>query len=403
MMHFPDIEWLHLVVRWMHLIFGIAWIGSSFYFVWQDNSLEPASEDPDHALLGGQIWMVHGGGFYNVRKYKSAPQKLPDHLHWFMWEAYSTWLSGMALLALVYWVEATSYMLPQGSPLMPWQAITIAAASLGLFWIIYDRLCRSFLANKEGYLALSILLLITALSFFLSQIFTGRAMFIHVGAALATTMVANVFRVIIPNQRKVVAAMIAQDIPDPRYGLEAKLRSVHNTYLTLPVLFLMISNHYPLAFSGSYNWLKLLLICLVAAAIRRVFILRHKKDHKYWMLPILALLFILIAFWSSPHQNRKLDKIASSNENAIPMALIQTIVQLRCQPCHAEHPSMEGYDAPPQGVIFETDEQIRSHASMIEKMVVLSDAMPLGNVTHITQEERNLLGRWIEDDRHLKP
>ncbi|PKU24486.1 urate hydroxylase PuuD [Telmatospirillum siberiense] len=396
-MSLPDIEWLHLAVRWFHLIAGIAWIGSSFYFVWQDDSLTPAPDDPDAERLGGHVWMVHGGGFYHVRKYKVAPARLPDHLHWFKWEAYATWLSGTALITLVYWLGAASYLLPVGSPLAAWQGVAIGVASVVGCWIIYDLLCRSPLARHEGALAGAVLAMVTLLALGLSQIFTGRAMFIHVGAAMGTIMVANVAMVIIPNQRLMVAALLKGEAPDPIWGLRGKQRSVHNTYFTLPVLFMMISNHYPVTYSTRWNWLVLLAIGLIGAGVRRIFVLRHTGSAKAWMLPVAALAFAALAVVATPPRAPRPAEAEAGQSDfpAAPFPVVQAIITARCTACHAEHPTMPGFEEPPQGVILQTPAQIAQRAELIGKMAVTTDAMPLGNATGMTPEERIILGRWI--------
>jgi len=393
----PNIEWLHLAVRWFHLIAGIAWIGSSFYFVWQDDSLAPAPDDPDADRLGGQVWMVHGGGFYHVRKYKVAPARLPDHLHWFKWEAYATWASGTALITLVYWLGADSYLLPAGSPLASWQAVAIGIGSVVGSWIVYDLLCRSTLARREGALAGAVLSLVTALAYGLSLVFTGRAMFIHVGAAMGTIMVANVAMVIIPNQKLMVAALLKGETPNPIWGQRGKQRSVHNTYFTLPVLFMMISNHYPITYSTRWNWLLLLAIGLIGAGVRRIFVLRHSGAAKSWMLPLAGLAFAGLAFAATPSRAPHDDaaNVGQSDFPAAPFPVVQAIITARCTACHADHPSMAGFGEAPQGVLLQTPEQIAQRAEQIEKMAVSTDAMPLGNATGMTAEERIILGRWI--------
>lgn len=394
-MTLPDIAWLQLAVRWFHLVAGIAWIGSSFYFVWQDDSLEPAPDDPDAHRLAGQVWMVHGGGFYHVRKFRLAPDRLPGHLHWFKWEAYATWASGTALIALVYWLGATSYLLPAGSPLSPLQGVGAGVLSIIGSWIVYDRLCRSPLGRDDRLLALAVVGLIALLSWALSQLFTGRAMFLHVGAALATIMVANVAMVIIPNQRRMVAAMVRGETPLADWARAGKQRSVHNTYFTLPVLFAMISNHYPVTYSSHWNWLVFLGIAAVGAAVRRVFVLRHTGAHRPWMLPAAAAAFLVLAAVATPGRRPATVETAAGTDPA-PFPVVQAIVTARCVACHAARPTMPGFEEPPQGVLLETPQQIVDRATLIEKMAVSTDAMPLGNATGMTVEERTILGRWID-------
>jgi uncharacterized membrane protein len=326
-----------------------------------------------------------------------APARLPDHLHWFKWEAYATWASGIALITLVYWLGAASYLLPAGSPLASWLGVAIGIASLVGSWIVYDLLCRSALARHEGALAGAVLILVTALAYGLSLVLTGRAMFIHVGAAMGTIMVANVAMVIIPNQRRMVAALLKGEPPDPIWGQRGKQRSVHNTYFTLPVLFMMISNHYPITYSTRWNWLLLLAIGLIGAGVRRIFVLRHTGAAKAWMLPLAGIAFAGLAFAATPSRAPHDDatNAGQSDFPAAPFPVVQAIITARCIACHAEHPSMAGFNEAPQGVLLQTPEQIAQRAELIEKMAVSTDAMPLGNATGMTAEERIILGRWI--------
>lgn len=401
-MELPGLEWLNLIARWIHLIVGIAWIGSSFYFVWQDNSLLPTKDDPERKTLQGDIWMVHGGGFYHARKFKIAPPDLPSHLHWFKWEAYSTWLSGFALLVLVYYLGGATYMMPAGGDLSQGAAVAIGLGALAGSWLVYDLLCRSPLGRDDRWLAVAVVVLVAVLSYAMTHLLSGRAAFLHVGAALGTIMVANVFFVIIPNQRRSVNAMRAGETPDPVWGMKGKQRSVHNTYFTLPVLFLMISNHYPIAYDHPHSWLVLLALAAVGAAVRHVFVLRHTHRAKAWMLPAVgaAMVAVILAVTAT----RTLNAPATASTTAEPLTaeaagsltpVVTAIVQSRCTACHAAQPTWEGFDAAPMGVVLETPEHIRHWAAKIHEQAVASEAMPLGNVTEITPEERALLGRWI--------
>lgn len=397
------LDWLNLIARWIHLIVGIAWIGSSFYFVWQDNSLLPTQDDPERKRLQGDIWMVHGGGFYHAQKYKVAPPNLPDHLHWFKWEAYSTWLSGAALLVIVYYLGGAAFMVPAGSDLSHGAAVGIGIAALAGGWLVYDGLCRSPLGRNDKALAVAVVVLVAVLTYALTHLLSGRAAFLHVGAALGTIMAANVFFVIIPNQRKSVTAMRAGRTPDPVWGLKGKQRSVHNTYFTLPVLFLMISNHYPAAYGHPQSWLVLLALAAIGVAVRHVFVLRHTGRAKGWMLPAAGVAMVaLVAGVSLTRTMGSTPATAAGPATAeevepgdlAPVAA--AIVQARCAACHAAQPTWEGFDAPPMGVALETPEQMRHWAAKIHQQAVASEAMPLGNVTGMQPEERALLARWIE-------
>ena len=398
-----DLDWLRLVARWIHLIVGIAWIGASFYFVWQDDSLEPAAEDPEQERLQGEVWMVHGGGFYNARKFKVAPPNLPEHLHWFKWEAYSTWLSGISLLILIYYFGASIYMLPPGSGLTPLEAVAIGVVSIGGAWVLYDLLCRSPLGRDDRVLAVAVAVLVAVLAYGLSHLLSGRAAFIHVGAAIGTIMVANVFFVIIPNQREAVDQMLRGEAPDPALGRESKQRSVHNTYFTLPVLFLMISNHYAMVTGHAYSWALLLGIAAIGAAVRQVFVLAHSGQARVWMLPAAGVAFAALVAAATVFQGGDAPDAAAEAEpmpagsTGVPFAAVQAIVQARCVACHAAEPYFTGIDAPPKGVILETPAQIRQWAPQIETQVVKSDAMPLGNATGMRPEERALIALWLRD------
>ena len=398
-----DLDWLRLVARWIHLIVGIAWIGASFYFVWQDDSLEPAPEDPRQDRLQGEVWMVHGGGFYHARKYKVAPPNLPERLHWFKWEAYSTWLSGISLLILIYYFGASIYMLPPGSGLTPVEAVAIGVAAIGGAWVLYDLLCRSPLGRDDRVLAITVAALVAGLAYGLSHLLSGRAAFIHVGAALGTIMVANVYFVIIPNQREAVAQMLRGETPDPALGRESKQRSVHNTYFTLPVLFLMISNHYAMITGHPWNWALLLGISAVGAAVRQVFVLHHSGHARVWMLPAAGLVFVALVAAATVFRDSGTPEATAEAEpvpagaGGVPFAAVQAIVQARCVACHAAKPNFTGIEAPPKGVILETAEQIRQWAPQIETQVVKTEAMPLGNATGMRPEERALLGLWLRD------
>ncbi len=398
-----DLEWLRLIARWIHLIVGISWIGASFYFVWQDNSLEPVPEDPEQKRLQGDVWMVHGGGFYNARKYKVAPTNLPENLHWFKWEAYSTWLSGISLLILVYYLAAGIYMLPPGSTFSPLAAVGIGVGSLVGSWVVYDLMCRSPLGRDDRLLAVAVTVLIAVLAYGLCHLLSGRAAFLHVGAAMGTIMVANVFVVIIPNQRRTVDQMLRGETPDPRYGRAGKQRSVHNTYFTLPVLFLMISNHYPVVTGHPWNWAVLLALTALGAAVRQVFVLRHTGQAQAWMLPAAGIALAVIVSVAAVNGTADTASAPTTSQasvqdgdgEVVPIAVVQAIVQARCVACHAAKPSYDGFSAPPNDVKLETADEIRRWAALIDRQAVRTQTMPLGNVTNMQTEERALLGAWL--------
>ncbi len=408
------LDWLNLAARWSHLIFGIAWIGTSFYFVWQDNVLEPAPEDPRRERIQGDAWLVHGGGFYHARKFKLAPPQLPAHLHWFKWEAYATWLSGISLLVIVYWAQAGVFLTEPGGPLGPWQAIAASAGILLGSWVVYELLC-SFLEKDAITLAVVGVVLATAMTFGLTHLFPGRAALLHIGAALGSIMAANVFAVIIPNQRKSVEALIRGETPDPKYGKLGKQRSVHNTYLTLPVLFMMISNHFPMIYQHRWNWLIVLALSIVGGLIRHVFVLRHTHRDRAWMLPATVAVGILIAVATTlgpapaaTHTEPVAVPAAAAGGDdgsrpAAPFAEVQAIIGTRCLFCHAAKPKMAGLDAPPKGVQLDTPEGIKQWAGAIQQQAVATETMPLGNVTNMQPEERTILGRWIKDGATISP
>ena len=335
------LEFLGMLVRWLHIVAGIAWIGSSFYFIWLDNSLDPPEPGTDNAKKGvsGELWAIHGGGFYNPQKYAVAPAELPDKLHWFKWEAYTTWLSGTALLVLVYWMKAQVMMVdPNVAALAPWQAVAIGAGSMIGSWIVYDLLCRSPLGKRDGLLGAVVFGLITLLAWTLAQKLGGRAMFIQVGAAIGTIMVANVFFVIIPGQKRMVAAMRAGQTPDPIHGRRGKQRSVHNNYFTLPVLFIMISNHYSATYSHPKNWAILMLMAAAGVAIRHFFNRKHKGVYA-WPYPVLgAVLLGVVAWWTQP-RIVPLPPV----EGEVTFNRVRAIMGQRCVVCHSPQPTFPGH------------------------------------------------------------
>jgi uncharacterized membrane protein len=384
------LEWLNLLVRWFHFIAGISWIGASFYFVWLDNHLvAPAKSTDRENGVFGELWSVHGGGFYHNQKYLTGPvrEALPGDLHWFKWEAYTTWLSGFALLAIVYWAGARTYLIdPSVLPLTPAAAIAISFASLPIGWFVYDGLCRT-LEKRPRLLATAVFVFLAFASWALYHVFSGRAAFIHVGAIIGTIMVANVFAVIIPGQRRMLAQIRAGERPDPRPGVLGKMRSVHNTYLTLPVLFTMISNHFPMTYSGRYGWVVLIALGIAGVLVRYFFVLTHKA-RIVWALPAAATIVIVAtAIALMPRM--------SADTAPVTFAQVAPVVAERCAVCHAAHPAQPGFTAAPEGVLLDTPAHIAVNAPRIETEAVQSHAMPLGNVTGMTDAERSLLGAWI--------
>jgi uncharacterized membrane protein len=383
-------QWIELLLRFVHLITGIAWIGASFYFVWLDNSLTaPARREDADSGVGGELWAVHGGGFYHAQKYRVAPPALPGTLHWFQWEAYSTWLSGFALFVAMYWLHARTYMVdPAVADIAPSTAVAISAALLVGGWLFYDQLCRRLGLHHEGWLWAGVIAFVAACAFGLSHVLAGRAVYYQVGAMIGTWMAANVLLVIIPGQRRLVEAARAGRPPDAVHGLRGKQRSVHNNYLTLPVLFVMISNHYPMTWGHAHAWLVLVAILLLAGFVRHFFNLRHRGRTAWWIPLTAAAGTLLLALAIAP---RPFGAVAQ----APPFAEVQRIVALRCSGCHAANPSQPGFAVAPKGVRLDSGQAIRAHAAAIEAQAVRTHAMPLGNLTGMTDAERAQLGAWI--------
>ncbi len=392
-------DWLAFAVRWLHVITAIAWIGSSFYFIALDLGLRKVPHLPPGAY--GEEWQVHGGGFYHIQKYLVAPEHMPDHLTWFKWESYATWLSGFAMLAVVYYAGANLFLVDRGVLDIPaWAAILISLLSLSVGWILYDALCKSKLAANPTLLMVLLFVILVAMAWGYTHVFTGRAALLHLGAFTATIMSANVFFVIIPNQEIVVADLRAGRTPDPKYGAIAKLRSTHNNYLTLPVLFLMLSNHYPLAFATEYNWIIASLVFLMGVTIRHYFNTVHaRRGNPTWTWAATAILFIIIMWLStSPGSQREelvgMSPVEQRFASAAGFHEVTDSVKGRCSMCHASEPFYEGIHRPPKGVLLETDAEIAAHAREIYLQAGRSHAMPPGNVTEIEPAERKQIVDW---------
>ncbi len=393
------LDWANLLLRWLHVITAIAWVGSSFYFVFLDNNLiKPESPDLLEKGVGGAMWAVHGGGFYNPQKYMVAPKKIHTHLHWFYWESYTTWLTGFALFSVSYLWQAQTYMVdPQ---LIAWtqgEAVAVALAFLVCFWLIYDVLCRTIGAREGGdkWVGLLVFLVVVGASWLATHVFAGRAAFLLVGAMIGTAMSANVFFWIIPGQRKMVKAMGAGEPVDPIHGKRGKQRSVHNTYFTLPVLFAMLSNHYSFTYTGPYNWLVLVAMMAAGALIRQFFVMRHgyklgrngNPAPYAWLGVAVIVALIVVMRPPVPAANNS----AATPPVATPVAVadVKQVMTARCVMCHGEGMQMKG-------VRLDSEEWINRHAQAIYQQVVVTKAMPMNNATGITDEERALIARWFE-------
>jgi uncharacterized membrane protein len=384
-------DWLDLIFRWFHVAAAIVWIGTSFYFVALDNHLlDPEEERDREDGVAGESWEVHGGGFYRIHKFRVAPPHLPKPLHWYKWEAYWTWLSGFALLCIVYYTDARLRLIdPSVADLEPWQAILISLALLVVAWLVYDLVCR-WLGSRPALLALVVLGLVTAASYGVSQLYQSRAAYLQLGAMLGTIMAANVVFVIIPGHWELVRAKKAGRIPDPKPGLLGKQRSVHNNYLTLPVLFTMLAGHWAFVYTHEDAWAVLVALMAVGAAIRHYFNKRHAGQTLWWIPIGCAVAIAGIAVWLRPHE-----ATPARGSATVPFAQAHQAIRQRCAPCHSKHPTQPGFSAAPAGVVLDTPEQIHALAAQIKPVAVDSTFMPLGNATHMTQDERDLVGRWI--------
>lgn len=384
------LDWLNLLVRWFHVIIGIAWIGASFYFIFLENSLNRTENLRDE--LAGNLWAVHGGGFYYLEKYKTAPKELPKTLHWFKYEAYFTWVSGIGLLFIVYYLNAGSFMVdPSVADISPSTAVSIGIGTLIFGWLVYDGLCRSSLLAQKKTFALVGFGVLTGISIFLTQFLSGRAAFMHVGALLGTIMVGNVFFVIIPAQKALVRAAKAGKPVDPAIGKYAGLRSLHNNYATLPVIFVMISNHFPSTYGNTLNWVVLSILIVGSVAVRHYINLHEQGRNLWWLLPVGAIAIFSAVIITAP---RRLS--SGTPGEKVTFALVEPIFKERCQTCHSSHPTDDVFTVAPSGVMFETADQCVALKDKIRNRVVETRTMPQGNKTNITDEEREMIGRWID-------
>jgi uncharacterized membrane protein len=398
------IDWMSFAARWLHVVTGIAWIGSSFYFIALDLGLRKSPDLPEG--VHGEEWQVHGGGFYHVRKYLVAPPELPEHLIWFKWEAYSAWLSGFVLLAIVYYVGADLFLVdPEVLDISTSLAIAISVGSIAFGWIAYDLICKSKFGDDNTRLMIFLYILLVAMAWGYTQVFSGRAALLHLGAFTATIMSANVFFAIIPNQKIVIADLKAGRTPHAKHGAIGKQRSVHNNYLTLPVLFLMLSNHYPLAFATEYNWIIASLVFLMGVVIRHYFNSVHAgQKHPVWPWPAAIALFIVIMWLSTVpkffgEENAQSQHLAPYEERFVVAAnfdAVRDVVAGRCSMCHASEPVWAGIVTAPKGVKFETDKQIAQFASQIYLQAGRSHAMPPANVSFMEEGERELIVKWYQ-------
>ncbi len=385
------IEWISLIFRWLHLITGVAWIGASFYFVWLDNSLENPPQWKKDKGIKGDLWAIHGGGIYEVAKYQNEPEQMPETLHWFKWEAYTTWLTGMVLLTVIYYLGAESYLIDKRvADLTQWQAIGYGLGFIAGGWVLYELLCRSPLA-KNGYVIGAILIAAAVVaSYALAHLFSGRGAYIHMGAMIGTIMVGNVFRVIMPSQRALVAAIEKGERPDPSWGARAKLHSTHNTYLTLPLLFIMVSSHYPMTYTHQFNWLVLLAIIAITAVARQYFILEHKHIKKPMLLVGAAAAMVVLAAIIAPKA-----VVPAEGAGVVTDEAAVAIIKARCASCHSASPTDDVFTVAPVGVTFDNLEEVNQWAPRIKARTVDATDMPFLNKTGMTDEERAQIASWI--------
>ena len=391
-------EWINLVLRWAHIITGIAWIGSSFLFMWLDSHLE--KPDPPRRNVEGELWMTHSGGFYVVEKMDLAPEEVPRTLHWFKWEAAWTWITGFLLLCLMYYYGAEIYLIDRAvADLSKPEAIAIGLALLAGSWFVYDALYKSPLRHRGVLVECIGFGLLILVAYGLTHVFSARGAYMHIGAMLGTIMVANVWMIIIPAQQKLVDATKAGTALDARLAFNAKQRSVHNNYMTLPVIFIMISSHYPSTFGHEHAWAVLIVVFIAGALVRHWFNLRNAGRSRFWPIPASVVLILAVVYASLPGGT-----MTAEDEDADPVTFAEAydIVARRCVSCHAAKPSDENFDVPPKNVVFDTAEQIRDQAPKIRAVAVLTRTMPVGNETEMTDEERRILGRWIAEGAEIE-
>ncbi|MBS1626371.1 MAG: urate hydroxylase PuuD [Bacteroidetes bacterium] len=388
-------EWLNIVIRVMHITFGIAWIGASFYFVFLENALNRTEDVRDE--LAGNLWAVHGGGFYYLEKYKIAPKQIPKNLHWFKYEAYFTWVSGICLLFVVYYFNANAFLIDKNIlNITPLQGVGIGVSSFIVAWIIYDLLCKSKLINYKIIFSLIGFIILVGFAYFYCHVFSARAAYIHFGAMIGSLMVANVFFVIIPSQKAMVNAAKLGKPLDGSLGKKALARSLHNNYFTLPVLFVMVSNHFPSTFGFKYPWLILAIISLGAAGVKHYLNLKEKHQLNVWILPASVIILLAACFISAPPTNPNECKATVS------IMEINSIIQTRCVQCHSSKPTDDVYKVAPNGVMFDTPDDIAKKKDLIMQRVVLTKTMPQNNKTNMTEAERNTIRCWIEQGAKLK-
>jgi uncharacterized membrane protein len=384
------LEWANLLVRGLHVTAAIAWIGTSFYYIALDfHLLEPKNPAAEDAGIAGEVWEIHGGGFYRVEKYRVAPPTLPSPLHWFKWEAYTTWLSGFGLLIVLYYANASTYLVDRSvADISPLLAVASSVGLLVVGWFIYDGLSRA-LEGRDRLLAVALAVVIAVTAYGVSHLLSPRAAYLQVGAMIGTWMAANVLFVIIPGQRELVAAKAAGREPNALYGIRGKQRSIHNNYLTLPVLFAMLSNHFPMTYAHPQGWLILLAMMGLGAWVRHFFNLRH-QGRVIWAIPVSAAIgVVVLAVLIAPRE-------VSTSSSAVIFSQAQAVISRRCVPCHSSQPTQPGFNEAPNGVLFDTPDQIVARAQQINAQAVVLKNMPFGNLTGMTQDERDLLGAWVQ-------
>lgn len=392
-------EWLNLMTRWVHIIVGVAWIGASFYFVWLENNIERERDDlPDD--IAGDLWAIHGGGIYYLQRYKLAPKKIPEHLHWFKWEAYWTWITGFTLLIVVYYMNASAFMIDTAvSDLSEGAAIGIGLGALTLAWVFYDVLCRTPILKKPTLMLVVMFTFMTVMAYVLFQFLAPRAAFIHIGAMIGTMMAGNVLMVIIPNQGRLVDAANAGKKPDLWKTKLASMRSRHNNYFTLPVLFIMVSSHFPSTYGNEYGWAILAIMSALSIGVRHHFNVRHKSGRWAWTMPVMFIGLCVLAWFTSPEFSRRgVDTIDASAVGEVSLSEAKSIIATRCATCHSKSPSDDVFTVAPLGVMLDTEDEIRKHAPRIRARIYELRTMPLVNKTEITEEERAKVAAWIDQN-----